>query len=216
VGSPAARPATLSCARARGPPAWSAGGPTAAWVGHSPDSGRWSDEEWSADHRPRTRLKMKTATATMTSITRMVHNMVSSVPCLSQAKESRVQGWLRIPTPSRTRAEALPPVPHRHQNLSSSAGGETPFRRPPVGHIRDRCVQRLAECVEWAEHVARPGDLQESEHGCASPYGRTEMIVLPLTRSVGLKAATASSRVAILPMLVRSRPSSTRCTISPS
>ena len=33
------------------------------------------------------------------------------------------------------------------------------------------------------------------------------MIVLPLTRSVGLKAATASSRVATLPMFVRTRPS---------
>jgi hypothetical protein len=76
-----------------------------------PDSGRWSDEEWSADHRPRTRLKMKTARATMTSITRMVHNMVSSVPCLSQVKESGVQGWLRIPTPSRTCAEALSRYP---------------------------------------------------------------------------------------------------------
>jgi ketosteroid isomerase-like protein len=33
------------------------------------------------------------------------------------------------------------------------------------------------------------------------------MIVCPLIRSVGLKAATASSRVATLPMFVRSRPS---------
>ena len=36
------------------------------------------------------------------------------------------------------------------------------------------------------------------------------MIVFPLIRSVGLKAATASSRVAMLPMFVRSRPSRTR------
>src|SRR5690348_1810247 len=42
------------------------------------------------------------------------------------------------------------------------------------------------------------------------------MIVLPLIRLVGLKAATASSRLAMLPMLVRSRPSRTRWTISPS
>lgn len=46
------------------------------------------------------------------------------------------------------------------------------------------------------------------------PYGRTRMIVFPLTRSVGLKAATASSRVAILPMFVRSRSSRTRWAIS--
>src|ERR1700741_157597 len=40
------------------------------------------------------------------------------------------------------------------------------------------------------------------------------MIVFPLRRSVEFKAATASSRVATLPMLVRSRPSRTRWTIS--
>jgi hypothetical protein len=50
----------------------------------------------------------------------------------------------------------------------------------------------------------------------SSPHGRTLMIVFPLRRSVGLKAATASSRVATLPMFVRSRPSRTRCTTSPS
>src|SRR5262249_16980869 len=44
--------------------------------------------------------------------------------------------------------------------------------------------------------------------------GRTRMIVLPLIRLVGLKAATASSRVETLPMFVRSRPSRTRWTIS--
>ena len=49
-----------------------------------------------------------------------------------------------------------------------------------------------------------------------SPHGRTLMIVFPLRRSVGLRAATASSRVATLPMFVRSRPSRTRCTTSPS
>src|SRR5262249_37469605 len=43
---------------------------------------------------------------------------------------------------------------------------------------------------------------------------RTLMIVLPLIRSVGLKAATASSRVATLPMFVRTRPSRARRTIS--
>src|SRR4249920_1508126 len=42
------------------------------------------------------------------------------------------------------------------------------------------------------------------------------MIVLPLRRSVGLRAATASLRVATLPMFVRSRPSRTRCTTAPS
>src|SRR5262245_38979581 len=41
-------------------------------------------------------------------------------------------------------------------------------------------------------------------------YERTRMIVLPLIRFVGLKAATASSRIAMLPMFVRSCPSRTR------
>src|SRR5438034_7662788 len=40
------------------------------------------------------------------------------------------------------------------------------------------------------------------------------MIVFPLRRWVGLKAATASSRVEMLPMFVRSRLSRTRWTIS--
>src|SRR5262245_950360 len=40
------------------------------------------------------------------------------------------------------------------------------------------------------------------------------MIVFPLIRSVGLKAATASSRAATLPMFVLSRPSRTRWTSS--
>ena len=44
-----------------------------------------------------------------------------------------------------------------------------------------------------------------------SPHGRTLMIVFPLRRPVGLRAATASSRVATVPMFVRSRPSRTRC-----
>ena len=54
--------------------------------------------------------------------------------------------------------------------------------------------------------------------GCAHQWahvahGRTRMIVFPLRRSFGFKAATASSRVAMLPMFVRSRPSRTRWTI---
>jgi hypothetical protein len=45
-------------------------------------------------------------------------------------------------------------------------------------------------------------------------HARTRMIVFPLRRSVGFRAATASSRVETLPMFVRSRPSRTRWTIS--
>ena len=64
---------------------------------------------------------------------------------------------------------------------------------------------RLTLIHKGAEPVAVP-----------SPHGRTRMIVFPVRRSVGLKAATASSRVATVPMFPRSRPSRTRWTISPS
>jgi hypothetical protein len=40
------------------------------------------------------------------------------------------------------------------------------------------------------------------------------MIVFPLIRAVGFKAATASSRIETMPMFVRNRPSRTRWTIS--
>ena len=50
----------------------------------------------------------------------------------------------------------------------------------------------------------------------ASSHGRTRIIVFPGCRLVGLKAATASSSVATVPMFVRSRPSRTRWIISPS
>ena len=46
--------------------------------------------------------------------------------------------------------------------------------------------------------------------------GHTRMTVLPLRRSVGLSAGTASSRAATVPMCVRRRPSRTRSTISTS
>jgi len=49
-----------------------------------------------------------------------------------------------------------------------------------------------------------------------SSYGRMRMIVFPTTLWVGLRAATASPRVETLPMFVRSRPSRTRWTTSPS
>jgi hypothetical protein len=64
-----------------------------------------------------------------------------------------------------------------------------------------------------------PSLLRRCRHersACPSPHGRMRMIVFPLSRSVGLRAATASSRPATVPMLVRSRPSRTRWTISRS
>lgn len=41
----------------------------------------------------------------------------------------------------------------------------------------------------------------------SSPYERKRMIVFPLRRPVELRAATASSRVAMVPMFVRNHPS---------
>lgn len=57
---------------------------------------------------------------------------------------------------------------------------------------------------------------QETAQHVQGAQGRTRMTVLPLRRSVGLSAGTASSRVATVPMCVRRRPSRTRSTISTS
>src|SRR5947207_13985179 len=46
------------------------------------------------------------------------------------------------------------------------------------------------------------------------PHGRTRMTVFPGRRSVELKAATASSGGATVPMFVRRRPSRSRWTLS--
>lgn len=58
-------------------------------------------------------------------------------------------------------------------------------------------------------------EVEETLHAVLA-QGRTRMTVLPLRRSVGLSAGTASSRVATVPMCVRRRPSRTRSTISTS
>ncbi len=69
-------------------------------------------------------------------------------------------------------------------------------------YLRD-AKQRL-EPVTYAASIA-------SWHQWARvAHGRTRMIVFPVRRSVGLRAVTASSRVEMLPMFVRSRPSRTR------
>src|SRR5689334_6183870 len=87
------------------------------------------------------------------------------------------------------------------------------------------------EDTQWRPGLAAPGAVgsvggtdhfdDDSREGrisrrSPSPHGRTRMIVFPLTRVVGLKAATASARVETVPMFVRSRPSRTRWTISVS
>ena len=83
----------------------------------------------------------------------------------------------------------------------------------------DRPLALFRDLRELALHIPGPASAMPSEgaHPAAAregPAGRTRMIVLPLTRLVGLKAATASSRVATMPMFVRTRPSRARRTIS--
>src|SRR5205814_3496924 len=105
---------------------------------------------------------------------------------------------------------------------------ERRFRHVAIGD--DRRAPRLPDCFRalpkfgvGASSVSRALAKQDDEApplrrtGAAAvsePYGRMRMIVFPLSRSVGLRAATASSSVATLPMLVRSRPSRTRWTTS--
>jgi hypothetical protein len=74
--------------------------------------------------------------------------------------------------------------------------------------LRSRCC---ANCPSPDRREKAPGAGSRD----AVPHGRTRMIVFPLIRSVGLKAATAASRVPTWPMFVRSRPSLTRRAISP-
>jgi hypothetical protein len=72
-------------------------------------------------------------------------------------------------------------------------------------------------CVPRQHHDPRDDHDQrggQNRSPSPSPHGRTRMIVFPGRRSVGLKAATASSRAKTVPMFVRSRPSRTRWTIS--
>jgi hypothetical protein len=64
----------------------------------------------------------------------------------------------------------------------------------------------------WLGLIGRSRPTWTALAGCVHQWarvahGRTRMIVFPLRRSVGFKAATASSRVETFPMFVRSRPS---------
>jgi hypothetical protein len=140
------------------PPAWSGRGPAAA---RSAADG--VIEGWSADHRPRTRLKMKSARATMTRITRMVHNMVRLRSLLVSSEEIRGPGAASHPNPVADAPRLLPPVPRHHQCHPLRVG------RRRSGDLlwadSDRCVQRLVDGVESAEHVTRPAQVQEPEHG---------------------------------------------------
>jgi len=78
-----------------------------------------------------------------------------------------------------------------------------------VGRVKVLKTGKQSLGDAYSERIAR-GRLC----GARIAQGRTRMIVLPLTHFVGLKEATASSRVDTLPMFVRSRPSRTRWTLT--
>lgn len=82
----------------------------------------------------------------------------------------------------------------------------------------DRIIDADGNNVTAPKLAARNYSLLRStrhvQGGRVSVQGQTRMIVFPLRRLVGLKAATASSMLETLPMCVRSRPSLTRWTIS--
>ena len=98
----------------------------------------------------------------------------------------------------------------------------TPLRRippfPPDAH--KSCTVQAFKCRPVSSTISAGGKVATIHVGgqnrSASPsrHGRTRMTVFPARRSVELKAATASSRGATVPMFVRSRPSRTRWTIS--
>lgn len=84
-----------------------------------------------------------------------------------------------------------------------------PRPRTPGAEIeatRNAPGDRAIECARILAHAL--SDL------ASSPHVRTRMTAFLWIPSFALKVATALSRVATLPMFVRSRPSRTRCTIS--
>jgi hypothetical protein len=82
------------------------------------------------------------------------------------------------------------------------------------GRMQIAWPSTTTRCTQFSLSVRKRSDRADFDGMYArytsSPHGRTRMIVFPGRRSVGLKAATASSRVATVPMFVRSRPSRTR------
>src|SRR5205814_3618926 len=116
----------------------------------------------------------------------------------------------------------------RRAPRSASAGIRSSARRRPDGALEGGALRltagdekdvvsfrRLAGSfplfAEWRKQAFSVFHFCHCLHP-SSPQERTRMIVFPGRRSVGLKAATAPSRVETVPMFVRSRPSRTRWT----
>src|SRR5262244_1609337 len=73
------------------------------------------------------------------------------------------------------------------------------------GRMQIAWPSATTRCTQFSPSVRKRGDRADFDKMYARytprPHGRTRMIVFPLIRSVGLKAATASSRVETLPMI---------------
>ena len=93
--------------------------------------------------------------------------------------------------------------------------GHDYFRAAGGGTILPISASSAGTAPNWHPRLTLIHEGGQERSLSPGPHGRTLMIVCPLIRSAGLKATMASSRVAMLPMFVRSRPSRTRRTISP-
>ena len=113
--------------------------------------------------------------------------------------------WFRI---------AMPPVTPEH----TAAGGEArPAAGSPASRPEDHAATPAQGRGERETRTCQPEACRRlSLRGTQGAHGCTRITVLPLRRSAGLSAGTASSRVATVPMCVRRRPSRTRSAISVS
>jgi hypothetical protein len=140
--------------------------------------------------------------------------------------------------PCRVLGDKCPSVPREHYSgrqittLCSRAARRPAAARPTPesagarldraedgGSPTDRGVARL-RCRSHVASIVRRWDLRgprdDAVHLFRGAQGCTRITVLPLRRSAGLSAGTASSRVATVPMCVRRRPSRARSAISAS
>src|SRR4051794_34174105 len=94
------------------------------------------------------------------------------------------------------------------------AAGVSDARRDDAGALAQQVLHSPEAAARQDRLFGRLGHRWLLPSAERSVEAGPRMIVLPVIRSVGLRAATASSRVATVPMLGRRRPSRTRWTIS--
>src|SRR5262249_25404200 len=150
---------------------------------------------------------------------------------LSETKKQRQNYRRRVPLPAACLSLLDLTIPdqeyrtygcHPEVDFHGELGAEV--RRRSQGRSSERArraAQSLANSSGLTGYCLNDYGWDSLAHGCGLwagrvhrqarvAHGRTRMIVFPLRRSVGFKAATASSRVETVPMFVRSRPSRTR------